>query len=64
MLRFGVIDLILKEPVGGAHRDAQAMIMATGDAIAAAFTDLGNLSSEIIRRQRREKFLEIGRKLG
>lgn len=63
MLRFGVIDLILKEPVGGAHRDAQAMIMATGDAIAAAFTDLGNLSPDMIRKQRREKFLEIGRKL-
>jgi acetyl-CoA carboxylase carboxyl transferase subunit alpha len=64
MLRFGVIDLILKEPVGGAHRDAQGMIAATGDAIAAAFADLGNLSPEAIRQQRREKFLEIGRKLG
>ncbi|MDE2065842.1 MAG: acetyl-CoA carboxylase carboxyltransferase subunit alpha [Bradyrhizobium sp.] len=64
MLRFGVIDLILKEPVGGAHRDTQAMIMATGDAIAAAFADLGNLSPDMIRQQRREKFLDIGRKLG
>src|SRR3974390_378339 len=36
MLRFGVIDTILKEPVGGAHRDPTAMITATGEAIAAA----------------------------
>ena len=34
MLRFGVIDTILTEPVGGAHRDPAAMINATGEAIA------------------------------
>jgi acetyl-CoA carboxylase carboxyl transferase subunit alpha len=64
MLRFGVIDQILKEPAGGAHRDAQAMIAATGEAIAQAFSDLGNLTPEMVRQQRRQKFLEIGRKLG
>jgi acetyl-CoA carboxylase carboxyl transferase subunit alpha len=64
MLRFGVIDSILKEPAGGAHRDAHAMIAATGDAIGQAFADLGNLTPEMIRQQRRQKFLEIGRKLG
>ena len=36
MLRFGVIDEIIKEPVGGAHRDPAAIIAATGDAIAQA----------------------------
>ena len=36
MLRFGVIDTILKEPAGGAHRDPDAMIAATGEAIAQA----------------------------
>jgi acetyl-CoA carboxylase carboxyl transferase subunit alpha len=40
------------------------MIAATGDAIAQAFADLGNLPPEMIRQQRRQKFLEIGRKLG
>ncbi len=40
MLRFGVIDSILKEPVGGAHRDPAAMIATTGDAIAKAFDEL------------------------
>ena len=64
MLRFGVVDTILKEPVGGAHRNPTAMITATGEAIAAAFDELRNLDAEAIRRQRRQKFLEIGRKLG
>src|SRR5207302_6096450 len=43
MLRFGVIDRILREPAGGAHRDSAAMISTTGDAIAQAFDDLRNL---------------------
>ncbi len=64
MLRFGVIDSILKEPVGGAHRDPAAMIAATGEAIEQAFIELGNFDAEAIRRQRRQKFLDMGRKLG
>ena len=64
LARFGVIDTVLKEPVGGAHRDPQAMIALTGDAIAQAFNDLRHLDGETIRRQRRQKFLDIGRKLG
>ena len=63
MLRFGVIDTILKEPVGGAHRDPQAMITAAGEAIETAFVELRNLDADAIRKQRRQKFLEIGRKL-
>ncbi|WP_454622156.1 acetyl-CoA carboxylase carboxyltransferase subunit alpha [Bradyrhizobium cenepequi] len=64
MLRFGVIDQILKEPPGGAHRDPAAMIASTGEAIAQAFNDLRNLDADAIRKQRRQKFLDIGRKLG
>src|SRR5512139_1632563 len=64
MLRFGVIDRILVEPPGGAHRDAAAMIARTGEAIAQAFGDLRNFDADGIRRQRRQKFLDIGRKLG
>jgi acetyl-CoA carboxylase carboxyl transferase subunit alpha len=64
MLRFGVVDTILKEPVGGAHRDPAAMIAATGEAIEQAFIELRNLDADAIRRQRRQKFLDIGRKLG
>jgi acetyl-CoA carboxylase carboxyl transferase subunit alpha len=64
MLRFGVIDRILHEPAGGAHRDPSAMIATTGEAIAQAFNDLRNLDADAIRKQRRQKFLDIGRKLG
>lgn len=64
LLRFGVIDSILKEPVGGAHRDTSTMIAVTGDAIAQAFNDLRPLDRDAIRKQRRQKFLDIGRKLG
>jgi len=64
MLRFGVIDRILKEPVGGAHRDSAAMIASTGEAIAQTLNDLCHLDADAIRRHRRQKFLEIGRKLG
>lgn len=64
MLRFGVIDQILKEPPGGAHRDPAAMIASTGDAIAQAFGDLRDLDADAVRKQRRQKFLDIGRKLG
>src|SRR3954468_16134918 len=64
MLRFGVIDRIIKEPAGGAHRDPDAMIKTTGEAIDAAFGELRNLDRDSIRNLRRQKFLEMGRKLG
>jgi acetyl-CoA carboxylase carboxyl transferase subunit alpha len=64
LARFGVIDSILKEPPGGAHRDPAAMIAATGDAIAQAMNDLRNFNRDMIRQARRQKFLDIGRKLG
>jgi acetyl-CoA carboxylase carboxyl transferase subunit alpha len=64
MLRFGVIDRILREPPGGAHRDAAAMISTTGEAIAQAFNEMRNLDADAVRKQRRQKFLDIGRKLG
>jgi acetyl-CoA carboxylase carboxyl transferase subunit alpha len=57
-----VIDQILKEPVGGAHRDAYAMIASTGEAIAQTLSELKSLDAEAIRKQRRQKFLDIGRK--
>src|SRR5690242_10723260 len=59
--RFGVIDGIVPEPVGGAHRDPAATIATTGDAIAMALGDLAGLDRESVRRQRRDKFLAIGR---
>jgi acetyl-CoA carboxylase carboxyl transferase subunit alpha len=64
LMRFGIIDNIIKEPVGGAHRDPQAMIAVTGDAIAQAMNDLRSLDGDALRRHRRQKFLDIGRRLG
>ena len=59
--RFGIIDGIVTEPVGGAHRDPAAAIASAGRAIAAAIASLGNLSHEQIREHRAQKFLAIGR---
>src|SRR5262245_37602644 len=64
MVRFGVIDQIVTEPPGGAHRDPAGAIASTGEAIASALTELAWLDRETVRRQRREKFLAIGRALG
>jgi acetyl-CoA carboxylase carboxyl transferase subunit alpha len=63
MVRFGVIDSVVPEPTGGAHRDPQAAIAAAGEAIAHAFEELKPLDREAVRRQRREKFLNMGRSL-
>ncbi|HXZ23005.1 MAG TPA: acetyl-CoA carboxylase carboxyltransferase subunit alpha [Pseudolabrys sp.] len=64
MVRFGVIDRVVPEPVGGAHRDPQAAIAITGEAIAAALGELRGLDRETVRNQRREKFLTMGRNVG
>jgi len=64
MVRFGVIDSVVPEPAGGAHREPAAAVAATGEAIANALMELRGLDRETIRRQRREKFLAIGRNLG
>jgi acetyl-CoA carboxylase carboxyl transferase subunit alpha len=61
MVRLGVIDAVVAEPTGGAHRDPQAAMAATGEAIAGALAELSGLDRETVRRQRREKFLTMGR---
>ena len=63
LFRLGIIDAIVGEPTGGAHRDAAAAIAATGAAIDKALADLKGLSRDTVRRQRRDKFLAIGRSL-
>jgi acetyl-CoA carboxylase carboxyl transferase subunit alpha len=63
LLRFGVIDFIIAEPPGGAHRDPAAAIALAGDAIDQALRDLSGMSREAIRRARQDKFLAIGRTL-
>ena len=64
LVRFGVVDTVVPEPTGGAHRDPAAAVTATGEAIDAALSDLHGLDPATIVRLRREKFMAIGRTLG
>lgn len=58
--RLNVIDRIVKEPVGGAHRDPVAAAKALGKAIGEEVDALSDLPAETIRRMREERFLQIG----
>jgi acetyl-CoA carboxylase carboxyl transferase subunit alpha len=64
MMKFGVVDAVIPEPTGGAHREPAAAIAATGEAIGNAFAELRGLDRAAILRLRREKFSAIGRTLG
>lgn len=55
-----VIDLIIPEPVGGAHRDRAAAMAATGDAIEALLRPLMALDGAALKADRRAKFLAMG----
>ncbi|MBN8848961.1 MULTISPECIES: acetyl-CoA carboxylase carboxyltransferase subunit alpha [unclassified Sphingomonas] len=57
----GVIDTIVPEPIGGAHRDPAPAIAALGDAIDRALGELSGMSAEALRKDRRAKFLAMGR---
>lgn len=59
--QLGVIDVIIKEPVGGAHRDRDSVIISTGNAIARALAEFEGKQADDIRKQRHERFLSIGR---
>ena len=63
LLKLSIIDRIVPEPLGGAHRAPDSMVRAAGEAIAGAFRELSGLSAEELREARAEKFLAIGRKL-
>src|SRR5580693_9178042 len=57
LMRLAVIDEIVREPMGGAHRDPQAAIRAVGEAVASGFGALRHLDREAIRRHRQDKFM-------
>lgn len=59
--KHGVVDHILPEPVGGAHRSPNEVIDAVGDAVEAALKDLLPLEPAVRRKKRRDKYLAIGR---
>ena len=58
--QLGVIDRIVPEPLGGAHRDPAAAIASLGDAISQELEALGAMSPAEVRADRRAKFLAIG----
>ena len=59
--RLRLIDAIVGEPLGGAHRDRAATLVAAAEAIAGALAPLLTLDPAALKAQRREKFLEMGR---
>jgi len=61
LLRLGVIDGIIAEPIGGAHRDGEEVVRATGETIERALSRYDGLTPAEIRQERREKFLSMGR---
>lgn len=63
LLTLKVADTIVSEPVGGAHRDSIATIDAAGEAIEKAFAEFDGRTPEQIRKQRHDRFLDIGRSI-
>lgn len=59
--RLKLIDAIVNEPLGGAHRSPQAAITLVGDAVQMALLPLLPLDGPTLKAKRREKFLEMGR---
>lgn len=56
----GVVDRIVDEPLGGAHRDPEAAIGALRGALAEELDGCSRLGPDELRAQRRAKFLAIG----
>lgn len=60
LLKLGVIDEIVSEPLGGAHRDPAAALAALSDAVAGALAAYGDRPAETLRADRRRKFISLG----
>ena len=61
LLSFGIVDEVIPEPLGGAHRLAGETVNAVGDAIAASLDPLLRMPAAALRDARREKYLAMGR---
>ena len=62
LMKLGVIDEVVKEPLGGAHRSPQETIEAAGAALTEALDEIGDTAGAELRAQRRDKFIEMGQK--
>src|SRR5690554_6002810 len=58
---FGLIDRVVNEPVGGAHRDPSTMSRQLSRALADALRQVSGLSADQLREQRLERLLSYGR---
>lgn len=62
LLELGVVDVVIPEPLGGAHRDPQSMYMALGAEIEHAIYQMDDIDGGQLRARRREKFMALGQK--
>ena len=62
LVKLGVADLVIPEPVGGAQRDRAATIKNVGEALEKMLAALEKKKPEVLVRERRQKFLDIGNK--
>ena len=62
LLQLGVIDRIIAEPLGGAHRNPEKIIADVGDALAATLSEMSSLDKKSLIAARHEKFLAMGQK--
>ncbi len=63
LIEMKVIDTIIPEPVGGAHRDRASTMARVGEAIETALSSMDGLDAAELKRRRRDRFLAIGRSL-
>ncbi len=61
LIGLGVIDRVIPEPIGGAHRDREAAIAAVGEAIGEMLGELSGMNRKQLIRTRRRKYLEMGK---
>ena len=60
LMELGIIDYVVPEPVGGAHRDPKMAMQNLGDHIERALGDMSGVAPARLRELRREKFLAMG----
>jgi acetyl-CoA carboxylase carboxyl transferase subunit alpha len=61
LLKLGVVDQVVPEPLGGAHRNPDLIVKTLSMAIEAALRDLAGVEGGVLRARRRDKFLDMGR---
>ena len=59
--KLAIIDKVVSEPMGGAHRNIDLMFQTLSSSLETALRDLSDMDGGVLRARRREKFLEMGR---